>query len=97
MINCFIYFLVAVGGSGYAAEVFSTEYRHRAVGFIGMSSRVAAMLCPYAVVPLYAWRGITAVVGMVAAVFFIVPIFVWLWCVEPKGLSLEKVPAFKDG
>ena len=97
MINCFIYFLVAVGGSGYAAEVFSTEYRHRAVGFIGMSSRVAAMLCPYAVVPLYAWRGITAVVGMVAAVFFIVPSFVWLWCVEPKGLSLEKVPAFKDG
>ena len=93
MINGFIYFLVAVGGAGYAAEVFPTEYRHRGTGFVGMTSRVAAGFCPYAVVPLYAWHGIAAVVGMVAAIFFITPIFVWLWCVEPKGLALEVVPA----
>ena len=96
MINGFIYYLVAVGGAGYAAEVFPTEYRHRGTGFVGMTSRVAAGLCPYAVVPLYAWHGITAVVGMVAAIFFIVPIFVWFWCVEPKGLSLETVGGKKD-
>jgi putative MFS transporter len=92
MINGFIYYLVAVGGAGYAAEVFPTEYRHRGTGFVGMTSRVAAGLCPYAVVPLYAWHGVTAVIGMVAAIFFVVSVIVWRWCVEPKGLSLESVP-----
>ena len=79
--------------AGYASEVFPTAYRLRAVGFVSMSSRVAAMLCPYAVVPLYAWGGIPAVIGMVAIILFIVPIFVWLWCVEPIGLPLEVASA----
>ena len=89
MLNGFLYFVVAVGMAGYASEVFPTAYRLRAVGFVSMSSRIAAMLCPYAVVPLYAWGGVAAVIGMVAAILFIVPIFVWLWCVEPIGLPLE--------
>ncbi|MEI7532166.1 MAG: MFS transporter [Betaproteobacteria bacterium] len=90
MLNGFLYFIVAVGMAGYVAEVFPTGIRLRAVGFIGMSSRVAAMLCPYAVVPLFAWGGVTAVIGMVAIVLFVVPFFVWHWCVEPIGLPLEK-------
>jgi putative MFS transporter len=89
MLNGFLYFVVAVGMAGYASEVFPTAYRLRAVGFVSMSSRIAAMLCPYAVVPLYAWGGVAAVIGMVATILFIVPIFVWLWCVEPIGLPLE--------
>jgi putative MFS transporter len=84
---------VAVGGAGYAAEVFPTVFRHRGTGFVGMTSRVAAGLIPYAVVPLYEWQGITAVVGMMAAIYFIVALIVWRWCVEPKGLSLEGVPS----
>jgi len=98
MLNGCLYFIVAVGMAGYASEVFPTAYRLRAVGFVSMSSRVAAMLCPYAVVPLYAWGGIPAVIGMVAIILFIVPIFVWLWCVEPIGLPLEVASATaRDG
>ncbi|WP_167858692.1 MFS transporter [Methylobacterium nonmethylotrophicum] len=89
LLNGLLYFLVAVGVTGYSAEVFPTACRLRGVGFVSMSARVAAMLCPYAVVPLFQWGGVAAVIGVVAAILFVVPVLVWRWCVEPTGLSLE--------
>ena len=85
-----VYFLVAVALYGYVPELFPTNLRLRGNGFAYVCGRVASIVTPYAIVPLFSAFGVAGVLGMVIVALVLLVIGVILLPIEMGTTSLEK-------
>jgi putative MFS transporter len=84
-----IYVLVGVAWSLYVPELFPTVIRMRGAGFCNTLGRMFTILTPQITTLLFAWAGVTAVVGYVVALLVLQVIVVLAFGVETKQVSLE--------
>jgi len=84
-----IYVLVGVAWSLYVPELFPTVIRMRGAGFCNTLGRMFTILTPQITTLLFAWAGVTAVVGYVVALLVLQGIVVLAFGVETKQVSLE--------
>src|SRR6201996_3415400 len=84
-----IYVLVGVAWSLYVPELFPTVIRMRGAGFCNTLGRMFTILTPQITTLLFAWAGVTAVVGYVVALLALQVIVVLAFGVETKQVSLE--------
>ena len=86
-----IYFLVAVIVASYVPELFPTALRMRGNAVTSVAGRIASMLVPFAVVPLYTAGGLGYVLGGVSAVLVLQAVLALLYREETNGRSLEAI------
>jgi len=86
-----IYFLVSVIQAGYLPELFQTSVRMRATSICVMAGRVTSIGLPFAIVALFQWQGVMAVVGLVSALLVVQIIAVFFLGRETNGKSLEAI------
>lgn len=86
-----IYFLVSVIQAGYLPELFPTAVRMRATGLCVTAGRIASIGLPFAIVGLFQWQGLMAVVGLVSVLLLLQAGAVLLWGRETSGESLEAI------
>jgi putative MFS transporter len=84
-----IYVLVGVAWSLYVPELFPTVIRMRGAGFCNTLGRMFTILTPQITTLLFAWAGVTAVVGYVVALLVLQVIVVLAFSVETKQMPLE--------
>jgi putative MFS transporter len=84
-----IYVLVGVAWSLYVPELFPTVIRMRGAGFCNTLGRMFTILTPQITTLLFAWAGVTAVVGYVVALLVLQVIVVLAFGVETKQVPLE--------
>lgn len=84
-----IYVLVGVAWSLYVPELFPTVIRMRGAGFCNTLGRMFTILTPQITTLLFAWAGVTAVVGYVVALLVLQVIVVLAFGVETKQMPLE--------
>jgi len=84
-----IYVLVGVAWSLYVPELFPTVIRMRGAGFCNTLGRMFTIVTPQITTLLFAWAGVTAVVGYVVALLVLQVIVVLAFGVETKQVSLE--------
>ena len=84
-----IYVLVGVAWSMYVPELFPTVIRMRGAGFCNTLGRLFTIVTPQITTLLFAWAGVTAVIGYVVALLLLQVIVVIAFGVETKQLSLE--------
>lgn len=83
--------VVSLGQLIYTPELFPTALRSRGMGVANGTGRVAAILCPYAVIALYAWNGVGAVLETIGALFLLLAVIIILFGTETAGLPLEAI------
>ena len=88
-----IYFLVSVIVAGYVPELFPTAIRMRGTAIANVSGRVASMLVPFAVVPLFAAGGPVFVLAGVSGTLLCQALLMLLYREETNGRSLESIAA----
>lgn len=86
-----IYVLVALLYGVYTPELFPTELRLRANGICNMLGRGATIVSPFIVVALFKAYGVAGVTSFMIALLIVLIVAVWVWGVEPAGLSLENI------
>jgi putative MFS transporter len=86
-----IYFLVSVIVAGYVPELFATAVRMRGNGLTSMAGRLATIFVPFAVVGLYGFGGVSAVLSFVAAALLVQAALAWGYGHETNGRSLEDI------
>ena len=84
-----IYVLVGVAWSLYVPELFPTVIRMRGAGLCNTLGRLFTILTPQITTLLFAWAGVTAVVGYVVALLVLQVIVVLAFGVETKQMPLE--------
>jgi putative MFS transporter len=92
-----IYFLVSVIQAGYLPELFPTAVRMRATSLCVTAGRVTAIGLPFAIVALFQWNGVMAVVGLVSVLLVLQIIAVILLGRETRGQSLESIGEEPEG
>ena len=93
LIFTLIYFLVAIMIAGYVPELFPTALRMRGNGVCNTVGRLTTIFVPYAVVALYAWGGVTAVLFGVEGTLIVLALAVGIFGVETSRRSLEQIAA----
>jgi MFS transporter, putative metabolite:H+ symporter len=84
-----IYVLVGVAWSMYVPELFPTVIRMRGAGFCNTLGRLFTILTPQITTLLFAWAGVTAVIGYVVALLLLQVIVVLALGVETRQVPLE--------
>jgi putative MFS transporter len=92
-----IYFLVSVIQAGYLPELFPTAVRMRATSLCVTAGRVTSIGLPFAIVALFEWQGVMAVVGLVSVLLVIQTVAVLLLGRETRGQSLEAIADIPGG
>jgi len=72
-------------------ELFATAVRMRGNGFTSMAGRLATIFVPFAVVGLYGFGGVSAVLSFVAAALVVQAALAWGYGHETNGRSLEDI------
>jgi putative MFS transporter len=85
------YVIVVVGQAVYMSELFPTAIRMRGTGLCSTISRVVAASIQFVIPALFAWGGIHAIVGTVAASLAIFGLLILTIGVETKEKSLESI------
>jgi putative MFS transporter len=83
-----IYLWIAAGLT-MQSELFATEYRFRGAGFASSVGRIATALIQFAIVPLFTWGGVHAIVGGLAGCMIILSASFWVFAPETGKKSLE--------
>jgi len=86
-----IYIILAVGFALHVPELFPTQYRLRGAGVCSTAGRLATASVQFVVVALFAWGGVTAVVGLLVTLLLIQGIVFALFGIETKKKSLEEI------
>jgi putative MFS transporter len=86
-----IYVLVALLFGVYIPELFPTEIRMRASGFVNMVGRSAAVIVPPLVVTLFVWNGVGGVLAFMIALLVVQIVVVATLGIEPKARGLEAI------
>src|SRR5205807_1632350 len=86
-----IYIILAVGFALHVPELFPTQYRLRGAGVCSTAGRLATASVQFVVVALFAWGGVTAVVGLLVSLLLIQGIVFALFGIETKQKSLEEI------
>lgn len=86
-----IYISATIGLFSYVPELFPTEMRLRAIGFVSMLGRGAAFALPMLVVPIFSAWGQPGVVTLVAGALVLQAAIVALLGVRTQNRSLERL------
>lgn len=86
-----IYVLLAVAFAVHVPELFRTEYRLRGVGICSTSGRISTAAVQFVVVALFAWRGVSGVIGLLVGLLIIQAIVFLTWGIETRSRSLEDI------
>jgi len=86
-----IYFAATIGLFGYVPELFPTEVRLRAIGFVSMLGRGAAFALPMLVVPIFSAWGQGGVVTLVAGALLLEAGVVALLGMRTQNRALERI------
>jgi putative MFS transporter len=86
-----IYFLVAVIIAGYVPELFPTSIRMRGNGICNTVGRLTTIFVPFAVVALFRFGELTAVLGGVTSLLLLQAVVVWIAGTETNQRSLEAI------
>jgi MFS transporter, putative metabolite:H+ symporter len=78
-------------GTTIVAEIFATAYRFRGVGFGSAIGRLVTAMIQCAIVPLFTWGGVQAIVGSLAVMLVLQALSFWLFAVETVNKPLEAV------
>src|SRR6202000_1375119 len=89
--------VLGVAWSLYLPELFPTVIRMRGAGFCNTLGRMFTILTPQITTLLFAWAGVTAVVGYVVALLVLQVIVVLAFGVETKQVSLEMLEDATSG
>lgn len=87
-----IYVLVAVGFAIWLPELYETRYRMRGSGVCNTAGRLVTAGVQFIVVALFAWGGISAVVGLLTSLLVLQAIVFALFAMETKQQPLETIP-----
>ncbi len=88
-----IYVLLAVAFAIYVPELFPTELRMRGAGVCSTVGRLTTAFVQYAIVALFAWGGLGAVVGTLAALLVLLAGAMLLLGIETAKRPLEEISA----
>lgn len=91
-----IYVLLAVGFALYVPELFETRYRLRGAGVCSTAGRLTTAGVQFAVVALFGWGGVAAVVGLLVVLLLVQAIAFALFGVETRQRSLESIAGDAD-
>jgi MFS transporter, putative metabolite:H+ symporter len=86
-----IYVLLAIGFALHIPELYQTEYRMRGTAVCSTAGRLVTAGVQYIVVALFAWGGVSAVVGTLVALLLTLAVAVALFGIETKQRSLEEI------
>jgi putative MFS transporter len=86
-----IYIILAVGFALHVPELFPTEYRMRGAGVCSTAGRLATAGVQFVVVSLFAWGGVTAVVGLLVSLLLVQAVVFALFGIETRQKSLEAI------
>jgi MFS transporter, putative metabolite:H+ symporter len=86
-----IYVMLATGFAMHVPELFPTRYRLRGTAICATAGRIATSLVQFAVVAIFAWRGLLAVLAMLAGVLVLQALVFLIFGFETKGRALEEV------
>jgi putative MFS transporter len=96
-----IYINVVIVFAMYVPELFPTDVRLRGTGICNALGRVANIISPLVVIPVYLAHGVGGVVTLMVAVLVIQALVVGTLGIEPKRRSLEELepdmPSFAGG
>ena len=86
-----IYILLAVAFAIHIPEMFPTELRMRGTGVCSTVGRLTTAFVQYVIITLFAWGGLTAVVGTLAGLLLLLAIVILLFGIETAKRSLESI------
>ncbi|MBV9828838.1 MAG: MFS transporter [Alphaproteobacteria bacterium] len=84
-----LYFLLAVVYYVYLNELFPTAFRQRGIGFGNGVGRLALVVSPSLIVPVYEWGGITPILAVFAGALVVMSLVIATYGIETRGRSLE--------
>jgi putative MFS transporter len=91
-----IYLLLSVGFALYVPELFGTEFRMRGAAVCSTAGRLATALSQFVIVALFAWAGMSAVVGLLVGLLVLQAVAFLLFGIETRNLSLEDIEKAGD-
>ncbi len=91
-----IYVLLAVAFAIYVPELFPTAIRMRGTGVCSTVGRLTTAFVQYAIVMLFAWGGLGAVVGTLAGLLVLLAITMIFFGLETAKRSLEDIAGESD-
>lgn len=86
-----IYILLTVAFAIHIPELFPTELRMRGTGVCSTVGRLTTAFVQYAIVALFTWGGLGAVVGTLAGLLLLLAVIIALFGVETAKRSLEEI------
>jgi MFS transporter, putative metabolite:H+ symporter len=86
-----LYAFGTLGLVGYVPELFPTALRMRAVGLCATAGRLAVIVLPLIVVPVFSAKGQAGVVSLIGLILLVETAIVLRWGVRTKGRSLESI------
>jgi MFS transporter, putative metabolite:H+ symporter len=92
-----IYVFIAVGIAVRLPELFPTRYRLRGIGVCSATGRLATSGIQFAVLWIFSWGGMAAVVGTITAALLLQALLVAVFDVETSRRSLEDAVAASRG
>ncbi len=84
-----VYVMVAIGWALYVPELFRTEIRMRGAGFCNTAGRMATIVTPQIIVPLFAAAGVGGVIALVGFLLLLLALMVGVFGIETREKSLE--------
>lgn len=84
-----VYVMVAIGWALYVPELFPTEIRMRGAGFCNTAGRMATIVTPQIIVPLFAAAGVGGVIALVDFLLLLLALMVGVFGIETREKSLE--------
>lgn len=86
-----IYILLTVAFAIHIPEMFPTHLRMRGTGVCSTVGRLTTAFVQYAIISLFAWGGLTAVVGALSGLLLLLSLTIVLFGIETAQRSLEDI------
>lgn len=86
-----IYVMLATGFAMHVPELFPTRYRLRGTAICATAGRIATALVQFAVIAIFAWKGLVGVLVTLAGILVFQAIVFVIFGFETKGRALEEV------
>lgn len=91
-----IYVMLATGFAMHVPELFPTRYRLRGTAICATAGRVATALVQFAVVAVFAWKGLAGVLVTLAGILLFQAVVFVIFGFETKGRALEELSHAPD-
>jgi MFS transporter, putative metabolite:H+ symporter len=91
------YVIVAVGFALWVPELYETRYRMRGAAVCSTAGRLTTAGVQFAVVALFGWGGVSAVVGVLVAMLVFQAVIFAVFAMETRQRALEKIPQSDEG